>query len=74
MDIRTNLEQAATTLPDDASYREFVTTVIYNPHLARIPDPALRARFIDEVTALAAREDPPYTLDYWRLNLEGHRP
>jgi trans-aconitate methyltransferase len=73
-EIRTCLEEASTTLADEASYREFVTTVIYNPHLARLPDPALRARFIDEVTALAAREDPAYTLDYWRLNLEGRRP
>lgn len=72
--VKTHLEPAPTTLADEASYREFVTTVIYNPHLARIPDPALRARFIDDVTALAARDDPPYTLDYWRLNMEGHRP
>jgi trans-aconitate 2-methyltransferase len=72
--IRTSLEEAPTTLADEVSYREFVTTVIYNPHLARLPDPTLRARFIDEVTALAGREDPPYTLDYWRLNLEGRRP
>jgi trans-aconitate methyltransferase len=73
-DIRTSLEEAPTTLADEASYREFVTTVIYNPHLARLPDAALRARFIDDVTALAARDDPPFTLDYWRLNLEGRRP
>jgi trans-aconitate methyltransferase len=72
-DVRTSLEEAPTTLADEASYREFVTTVIYNPHLERLPDPALRARFLDEVTALAGRDDPPYTLDYWRLNLEGHR-
>jgi trans-aconitate 2-methyltransferase len=72
--INTSLEEAPTTLADEASYREFVTTVIYNPHLARLPDAALRARFIDEITALAAREDPPYTLDYWRLNIEGRRP
>ena len=44
VDIATNLEAAPTTLADEASYREFVTTVIYNPHLARLPDPALRAR------------------------------
>jgi trans-aconitate 2-methyltransferase len=73
-DIRTSLEEAPTTLADEASYREFVTTVIYNPHLSRLPEGALRGRFIDEVTALAAREDPPYTLDYWRLNLEARRP
>jgi trans-aconitate methyltransferase len=74
IDVRTNLEEAPTTLADETSYREFVTTVIYNPHLARIPDPALRARFIDEITALSAAEPTPFTLDYWRLNLEGTKP
>lgn len=74
VDIRAGLEEAATSLADEESYREFVTTVIYNPHLARLTDPLLRKRFIDEVTALAAQQDPPYTLDYWRLNLEGRRP
>jgi trans-aconitate 2-methyltransferase len=73
-EIATSLEAAPTTLADDTSYREFVTTVIYNPHLARLPEGRLRLQFIDEVTALAALGDPPYTLDYWRLNLEGHRP
>ena len=73
-DVVTSLESAPTTLADEASYREFVTTVIYNQHLARLPDPALRAQFIDEVTAQAGRQNPPYTLDYWRLNLEGRRP
>jgi len=72
--ITTGLEPAPTTLADEASYREFVTTVIYNPHLARIPAGPLRLQFIDEITALAAQGDPPFTLDYWRLNLEGQRP
>lgn len=74
VDVRTSLEEAQTTLADEQSYREFVTTVIYHAHLARLPHGALRARFLDEVTALAAAQDPPFTLDYWRLNLEGRRP
>ena len=74
VDVVTSLEEAPTTLADEANYREFVTTVIYNPHLARIPDQQLRARFIDEITALASRESPPFTLDYWRLNMEARRP
>jgi trans-aconitate 2-methyltransferase len=74
VDVRTSLEPATTTLADDASYREFVTTVIYNAHLARLPEGALRAQFIDEVTRRSAAENPPFTLDYWRLNLEGRRP
>ena len=73
-DVTTSLEEAPTTLADEASYREFVTTVIYNQHLARIPEPALHTRFIDEITALAARETPAFTLDYWRLNLQAVRP
>ena len=74
IDVKTSLEPAPTTLADESSYREFVTTVIYNAHLSRLPAGSLRARFIDEITTLAARDDPPFTLDYWRLNLEGRRP
>lgn len=74
VDVVTDLEPAMTTLADEQSYREFVTTVIYHPHLARLPDGDLHARWLDEVTALAAAEDPPFTLDYWRLNLAGRRP
>ncbi len=74
VDIATSLESAPTTLVDEASYREFVTTVIYNSHLACLPEGPLRARFIDEITARAAEQDPAFTLDYWRLNLEGISP
>jgi trans-aconitate methyltransferase len=73
VDIDTGLEEARTTLATEADYREFVTTVIYHPHLERVPDSALRQQFIDEVTALAAAEDPPFTLDYWRLNMSARR-
>jgi trans-aconitate methyltransferase len=74
VDVATSLEPAPTTLADEPSYREFVTTVIYNPHLECLPAGPLRLQFIDAVTARAARQDPPFTLDYWRLNLEGRRP
>jgi hypothetical protein len=73
IDIQTSLEPAPTTLVDEASYREFVTTVIYNAHLACLPEGPLRAQFIDQVTERAARQETPFTLDYWRLNLEGRR-
>ena len=74
VEVAASLEPAPTTLADEASYREFVTTVIYNPHLERLPPGQLRLQFIDEVTRRAAAQDPPFTLDYWRLNLEGRRP
>ncbi len=74
VDIRTSVEPAPTTLADEASYREFVTTVIYNPHLARLPEGSIRGQFIDEVTQRAAKQEPAFTLDYWRLNIDARRP
>jgi len=73
-DIDTNLEEAPTTLASEADYREFVTTVIYHPHLERLPTVDLKHAFIDRVTALAANDDPPFTLDYWRLNMQARKP
>jgi trans-aconitate methyltransferase len=73
-EIDTNLEEAPTTLATEADYREFVTTVIYHPHLDRLPDAQLKQTFIDRVTELAAAEPVPFTLDYWRLNLSAKKP
>ena len=67
------LEAAPTTLASADDYRAFVTTVIYHPHLARLPA-ALHGAFIDSVTDLAAAADPPFSLDYWRLNISAVRP
>ena len=74
VDIDTNLEEAPTTLASEADYREFVTTVIYHPHLDRLPSVDLKRAFIDRVTALAANDHPPFTLDYWRLNMQARKP
>jgi len=73
VDVETNLEAAPTTLASEADYQEFVTTVIYHPHLERLPDAQLKQAFIDRVTALAAKEPVPFTLDYWRLNMQARK-
>ena len=72
-DVSTSLVPAPTTFATESDYREFVTTVIYHPHLARLPE-ALRQGVIDEVAALAAVQPDPFTLDYWRLNMAATRP
>jgi trans-aconitate 2-methyltransferase len=72
-EVVTALVAAPTTLATEADYRAFVTTVIYHPHLAQLPE-TLRGRFIDAVTAHAAAESPAFTLDYWRLNMAATRP
>jgi trans-aconitate 2-methyltransferase len=73
VDLEVWLEAAPTTLATADDYRAFVTTVIYHPHLARLPE-ARRAAFLDAVTALAARTSPPFSLDYWRLNIAARTP
>jgi hypothetical protein len=74
VDVDASLEEASTTLATEADYREFVTTVIYHPHLERLPDASLKAAFIDRVAELSSKEDPPFTLDYWRLNMSARKP
>jgi trans-aconitate methyltransferase len=74
VDIDTGLEETPTTLATEADYREFVTTVIYHPHLDRLPTAELKQTFIDRVTELAAIEPLPFTLDYWRLNIRARKP
>lgn len=74
VDVDTNLEEAPTTLASEGDYREFVTTVIYHPHLERLPKPELKQEFLDRVTELSANDDPPFTLDYWRLNMTARKP
>jgi trans-aconitate 2-methyltransferase len=73
-DVDTNIEAAPTTFATEADYREFVTTVIYHPHLERLRSPELKQHFTDRVAGLAAGEGPPFTLDYWRLNMSARKP
>src|SRR5205085_561756 len=74
IDVETSLEPAPTVLPGAADYRTFLSTVILRLHLERLRDVTLRAAFLDTLTAQAAQDDPPFSLDYWRLNLRGSRP
>lgn len=74
VDVETSLEPAPTVLPGAEEFREFLTTVNMHAHLARLPEGPLRRRFVEELTEQAAADDPPYSLDYWRLNIRAQRP
>jgi trans-aconitate 2-methyltransferase len=63
------LEHAPTTFANADGYRDFVETVVLRPYLARIADAALRTHFLEILVAQASADDPPFTLDYWRLNI-----
>ena len=74
IEVKTSLEPAVTVIENVGTYSEFVRTAILRRHLEEIPDPALRAEFVAELARQAALDDPPFSLDYWRLNLSGRLP
>jgi len=74
VDISTNLESSPVRFDDAASFAEFITTVICRPHVACLTDESARHAFIDSLTRDAAADDPPFELDYWRLNMRARKP
>ena len=74
VDIHASVDPAPVVHPDATAYKEFVTTVICRPYLARLPEAELRDTFIDELTRRAASLHPPFELDYWRLNIDATKP
>jgi trans-aconitate 2-methyltransferase len=74
-EVSASVEPAPVVQQNAADYREFLANVICHPHLACLADgPELQARFLDALTSQAANDDPPFELDYWRLNLQGRKP
>ena len=73
-EIETGLEPAPTTFPDALAFSEFVQSVVLRAHLGAIPSDVDRRAFMAKITALAAGDNPAFTLDYWRLILMARRP
>jgi len=73
-DVETGREEAPTPFGSEAEYREFLATVIMRPYLDELPNAALRERLLDAMCAEARGDDPPYLLDYVRLNMAARRP
>jgi trans-aconitate 2-methyltransferase len=73
VDIDVTLVAAPTTFPGHAEYEDFVATVCVRNHVARLPS-VERKIFLRELTLQAAADEPPFTLDYWRLNIDASRP
>lgn len=74
VDVETSLEPALTLLDNAEQYNEFVRNIILRRHLEKIPAEADRGEFMAGLTEQAAGDDPPFALDYWRLNLRGRVP
>lgn len=74
VDVETSVEPALTVLDSASHYNEFVRNIIFRRHLENIPSEEGRSDFMAILTEQASADDPPFSLDYWRLNLHGHAP
>ena len=66
------LEEAPVVFETAERYADFVSCVCIRHHLDRLPV-NLRSPFAQDLTALAGRDAQPYTLDYWRLNIDARK-
>jgi trans-aconitate methyltransferase len=71
--VETSLEEAPTKFETASEFQSFVESVVLHRHLERLPQAELRQNFLAELTRQAANDNPPFLLDYWRLNLKGRR-
>jgi trans-aconitate 2-methyltransferase len=73
VDVDVSLQEAPTPFDGPDQFREFIANVCVRHHAARLPN-AERQSFLRDLTVAAAADSPPFTLDYWRLNIDGRRP
>lgn len=74
VDVAANLETSSVRVSSDAEFQNYLRTFILHRHLERLPAEDLRAQFVRELAEVSANDDPPWVLDYWRLNLRARKP
>jgi trans-aconitate 2-methyltransferase len=72
--VETGVEEATFTVPSDQEFQQYLRTFVLHRHLELLPTETLRAAFVQKLSAASARDDAPWALDYWRLNLRAHKP
>jgi trans-aconitate 2-methyltransferase len=74
INVKTWIEPAPTRFENKERFCEFAAMAILHRRLALIPEESLRQQFLAELANQAAADDPPFELDYWRLNLSARKP
>ena len=73
VDVETSTHPAPVTFATAAEYENVLACVCVRHHIARLPIET-QGPFVQALSAAAANDDPPFTLDYWRLNLSARKP
>jgi trans-aconitate methyltransferase len=66
------LRSAPTTLKDAETYREFLRSVVLRAHVAKLPTEGAEY-LLTRMTEMAREDDPAFSLDYWRLNIDARK-
>jgi trans-aconitate 2-methyltransferase len=72
--IETDLEQASFAASNGQEFQQYLRTFVLHRHLELLPDNTLRTAFVQKLADASAGDDPPWTLDYWRLNMRASKP
>jgi trans-aconitate 2-methyltransferase len=73
-DIHTNTEPAPFSVSNSQEFQSYLRTFVLHRHLELLPSELLRQRFPQQLAELCSHDNPPWTLDYWRLNLRARKP
>lgn len=73
VDVSSSLEAAPVSFESAKHYRDFLVAMILHPYLERLTV-ELKTQFCDILVRQAEKDQPPFVLDYWRLNLQGRKP
>ena len=71
-DVDVSLVASPVTFERPEQFTEFVSAVCLRHHLDRLPVEG-RDGFLARMTDQALQDDPPLTLDYWRLNIQARK-
>lgn len=72
-EISSRMHSESVCFADGEAFAMFVRKVNAHKYVAQLP-PELEERFISEVTERAAKDNPPFELDYVRLTIRARRP
>ena len=73
VEVDTALVDAPTTFDNPQAYAEYVSPIVLRTFLDRLPTGELRRQLVGALTELATGDDPPFCLDYRRLNISARR-
>jgi hypothetical protein len=71
--VETGIEEASFAVTSNQEFQQYLRTFVLHRYLELLPNEALRSAFVEKLADASARDDPPWTLDYWRLNLRAHK-